>query len=360
MILAHLPPRAGTMSYLPIVTFSPFYAPWFVFRTRAGKERRMVISTVQELQQETLPLAWAAPPWWFNEAPSLLEAALTYARAGLPVFPVEPRGKAPLVPRGVYAATCDQRIIRQWWHRWPAANIGMPTGRPSGCWVLDVDPRHGGLKSLDLLLRDGQASTAFPSSALSPTRVQLSGGGGLHLWYSLRTDLDGVQFSNISGFAGYPGLDLKVAGGYVIAAPSRHHSGACYRWGNETAPLPFPDLLVERFRAHRQRELARPPIAAFTSPPPACQPGIERERDPDYWLRCALKYGVPGRRNTYAYFLACHLLDDVGMTPEAAEPYLLAYAQQVPQVASDYFGREEALSCLRSAARRDLLQEARL
>lgn len=34
--------------------------------------------------------------------------------------------------------------IQRWWQRYPQANIGMPTGQPRGCWVLDVDPRHGG------------------------------------------------------------------------------------------------------------------------------------------------------------------------------------------------------------------------
>ncbi len=302
----------------------------------------------QEIHRpETLSRFGSMSTRWVNDAP-LLEAAFWYACAGLPVFPVAPAGKAPLVPRGVYAATCDERLIRQWWHRWPSANIGVPTGRPSGCWVLDIDPRHGGLDSLERLLRDAQVS----SSALSSTRVQRSGGGGLHLWYALRAD--GVQLTNTSGFAGYPGLDLKVAGGYVIVAPSIHKSSSRYRWANDTELAPFPDLLVERFRAHRQRELARLPLSSPASPSfrSSGLPPADCAADPDYWLRCALRHAAPGCRNNYGYFLACHLLDDVGLTPEQAQPYLISYAEQVPQVVEDLFSVEEALSCLRSAARR--------
>jgi hypothetical protein len=299
-----------------------------------------------------VPPPWSlSPVWCFNEAPNLGEAALAYARVGLPVFPLEPEGKAPLVPRGVYAATCDPGIIRRWWQRYPDANIGVPTGTPSGCWVLDVDPRHGGLESLERLPRDALELARSPvhDPPLHATRIQLTGGGGVHLCYRLRTDLD-VRFSNTVSFAGYPGLDVRVGGGYIVVAPSRHRSGGVYRWQNDLPLVPFPQLLVERWRAHRQRAFARPPRAGHAGPfCPSSSWSSEREADPAYWLRCALKYGVPGQRHNYASFLACHLIDSVGMTPEEAEPYLVTYAMQVPQ-GDDPFTIEEALECLRWAA----------
>ena len=305
-------------------------------------------------RQEVPPLWSLSPVWCFNEAPSLGEAALAYARVGLPVFPLEPEGKVPLVPRGVYAATCEPGIIRRWWQRHPDANIGVPTGAPSESWVLDVDPRHGGLDSLEKLPRDALELACPPvhDPPLHATRVQLTGGGGVHLWYRLRTDLD-VQLSNMVAFAGYPGLDLRVGGGYIVVAPSRHRSGGVYRWQNDLPLVPFPKLLVERWRVHRQRAFARPSFSprAGHAGPFRSSPSREgeREADPEYWLRCALKYGVPGQRHNYASFLACHLLDSVGMAPDEAEPYLVAYATQVPQD-GDPFTIEEALECLQWAA----------
>jgi hypothetical protein len=301
-------------------------------------------------QTPSSPGWFHAPVRAFNEARSLVEAALAYARVGLPIFPIEPQGKRPLVAHGVYAATCEPRTIQRWWRRWPRANIGMPTGQPSGCWVLDVDPRHGGLESLEQLQRDALPGRGSPGPALDATRIQLTGGGGVHLCYHLREGLE-EQFSNAVHFAGYPGLDLRVAGGSIVVAPSRHTSGDVYRWHNELPPAPFPLVLIERWRAHRQRAFARRAPNANASFRHVEPPGNDRERDPQYWLRCALTYGVPGRRHNYALFLAFHLLDDAGMRPEQAEEYMLAYARHVSQ-AEHPFTADEALDCLYWAARR--------
>src|SRR5258708_12135040 len=85
---------------------------------------------------------------------TLAQAALDYARAGLPVFPLRPQDKVPLVKHGVYAATTHEEQIARWWRRFPQANIGLPTGLASARIVLDVDPRHGGLVSLEHLQQD--------------------------------------------------------------------------------------------------------------------------------------------------------------------------------------------------------------
>jgi len=74
--------------------------------------------------------------------------ALAYARRGLPVFPCQPTGKAPLTGSGFWDATTDEARIRAWWSRSPDANVGLPTGRRSGVLVLDVDPDRGGSESL--------------------------------------------------------------------------------------------------------------------------------------------------------------------------------------------------------------------
>lgn len=80
-----------------------------------------------------------SPLWVFNLA-SLGQAALAYARVGVAVFPVEPRGKRPLTVHGFQDATTSAERIRGWWKRWPQANIGLPCQH---WWVLDVDPRMG-------------------------------------------------------------------------------------------------------------------------------------------------------------------------------------------------------------------------
>jgi hypothetical protein len=123
---------------------------------------------------------------------SLLSAALRYAVLGFPIFPVYepakgecscPEGPAckdpakhPRTKHGFKDATTDETRIREWWRRWPEANIGMPTGTPSGIDGLDVDPRRGGDKTLtDILTEHGP----LPETPFSDT-----GGGGQHIFFS--------------------------------------------------------------------------------------------------------------------------------------------------------------------------------
>lgn len=67
-----------------------------------------------------------------------LTAALAHAAAGRPVFPCGPH-KRPLTPKGFKDASRDPNTIRRWWTEHPEALIGMPTGRASRVFVLDVD-----------------------------------------------------------------------------------------------------------------------------------------------------------------------------------------------------------------------------
>jgi hypothetical protein len=74
----------------------------------------------------------------------LLQAALDYAKAGIPVFPCEPDGKAPLGGYGFEDATTDHGQIKVWWTEHPDAHIGI---RPAdaGLIALDINRHKGGI-----------------------------------------------------------------------------------------------------------------------------------------------------------------------------------------------------------------------
>ena len=163
----------------------------------------------------------------------LLNAALAYARRGVPVFPCEPGGKRPLTYNGFWDATTETSRIRTWWGSWPAANVGVPTGRRSGLLVLDVDARDGGFESLAALER---RNGPLPETAKART-----GGGGVHVFFRYPA---GETVRNSAGALG-TGLDVRGEGGYVVVPPSRTQS--IYEWIDRSSPAE-PSWLLARLR----------------------------------------------------------------------------------------------------------------
>jgi bifunctional DNA primase/polymerase-like protein len=158
--------------------------------------------------------------------------ALDYAERGWHVFPVHTVdggscscgksdcsrvGKHPiahLAPRGFKDATIDPQVITQWWAGFPDANIGIATGHVSCVLVLDVDGATG-LESLRQL--------EAQHGPLSASYVVKTGSGGLHFYFSMPNVDIRISASKLGA-----GLDVRANGGYVVAAPSLHHSGARY------------------------------------------------------------------------------------------------------------------------------------
>lgn len=276
---------------------------------------------------------------------SLGHAALAYAEAGLPVFPLQPRGKTPRVAHGFHAATTSSARIRHWWRQWPDANIGIPTGQPSGWLVLDVDPRHGGHDSLAHLQRKlaHQSSTLDASSAsFLTTRSQRTGGAGLHLVFQQRAEM---PLHSTVTFAGYPGLDLRGEHGYIVVAPSQHTSGAYYSWINQEPVLPFPDALLDLL--HTRQHVATTRLD--TCPRPAQRVSTQRG-EPDFWLAFVLARVQIGNRHQQALFLACRLLQETALSPTQAQRWMREYARCVPQSEEQSYPVSDALQCLSWAA----------
>lgn len=84
-------------------------------------------------------------------------------------------GKHPRLTGWQEHATREPEQIRAWGRRWPHANIGGAAGAKSGRVVLDVDPRHGGDVSLELLEHE--------HGSLPETQEALTGSGGRHFYF---------------------------------------------------------------------------------------------------------------------------------------------------------------------------------
>ena len=199
---------------------------------------------------------------------SLKDAAVWYARHGYAVFPchgiIEINGQAactcsrglscnspgkhPRTAHGVRDASSDVSVVAAWWDRWPDSNVAIATGAKSGFVVLDVDPRHGGDRSLRRLALEFYEP---------PTTVTvITGGDGEHRYFQMPE----FEVRNSAGAVG-DGLDVRGDGGYVIAPPSRHVSGKRYSFAKGRGPdelelAPCPDWLTSERTATTQ------PVAA--------------------------------------------------------------------------------------------------
>src|SRR5215831_6419903 len=93
-----------------------------------------------------------------HEPESCLAAALAYAARGWHVLPLhwivdgrcscgdaacKSPAKHPLTKRGLSDATTCEATIRNWWNKWPLANVAIRTGEVSQIFVVDVDGEKG-------------------------------------------------------------------------------------------------------------------------------------------------------------------------------------------------------------------------
>lgn len=176
-----------------------------------------------------------------------LTAALDYAGRGWRVVPITPTKKHPLIRRWTEKASTEPRTITNWWRRWPAAGVGIATGRASGLFVLDVDLPEGDLSLAALSVGD-----------ITPphTPISATGGGGQHLLFAW------PEPCNVGTSAGKlgKGLDVRGDGGCIVAPPTIHESGRAYRWliGPEVPLADAPRWLLAALSTARAPRTADP------------------------------------------------------------------------------------------------------
>jgi hypothetical protein len=158
-----------------------------------------------------------------NSARSAREYAALYVRLGWWVLPLDPGTKKPLgklVHNGFHDATNDAETATRWWTQHPDAGIGIAL-KKSGLVAVDIDPRNGGIETIDQL---EQIHGAIVSDVLAYT-----GGGGEHRVFAA---------SLVEGLPGKlgEGVDLK-ADGYIAVEPTLHPSGHRYAWEASSDPL---------------------------------------------------------------------------------------------------------------------------
>ena len=144
-----------------------------------------------------------------------MHSVLHIAEKGFRVLPILKRNKIPILDDWTTTASSDFNKITEWMHRYPDCNWGLLTGE--GFFVLDIDPKNGGLDSWnDLVKQHGEPMTV----------TCITGSKGYHLYFKMPLDFVVATSSNKVA----RGIDIRSVGGQVIIPPSTHSNGNVYEW----------------------------------------------------------------------------------------------------------------------------------
>jgi hypothetical protein len=171
----------------------------------------------------------------------MLNAAVYCASRGWPIFPIHTPidggrcscgkdcgkqcGKHPRTAHGLDDASIDLDQIREWWARWPSANIAVRTGVICDMFDIDNDDQLDGTADMPVI--------HLPGGPVVRT------GQGWHYYFAP------TGLGNRTRFTEH--CDWRGQGGYSILPPSLHRSGRRYEWFTPTTvPLnPPPAELLE-------------------------------------------------------------------------------------------------------------------
>lgn len=173
---------------------------------------------------------------------STLFYALWYLKHGFSIIPIKgshySKGvdiderlkdtKAPLVKWSEYQQRHPtENEIREWFTKWPMANIAIVTGKISNLVVVDFDSAEAVMWAKN----KGYLNTAVASTAR-----------GAHAYY--RYPAEGYVKNSVDGDNK---IDIRADGGYVIAPPSVHLTGMQYTWETlEVHISTLPEIFVSQ------------------------------------------------------------------------------------------------------------------
>ncbi len=158
----------------------------------------------------------------------MLTAALEAAQLGFRVHPLRPSAKLPALTEWQHRATTDAEQVATWFgEQYAQAGLAIATGQ--GLLVLDVDPKDGGLESLERLEAEhGRLPKGY--------RVRTPSGGVHHY-----LKVPGGVITRNSASKVAAGIDLRGDGGYVAAPPTTLAAGPYSALGALVAVADLPE-----------------------------------------------------------------------------------------------------------------------
>lgn len=198
--------------------------------------------------------------------------------AGFLVCPAQPGSKYQFTddptkaarlyfPEAIPARATDQLdVVVAWSERIADVYAGQRTNLANikgvvqaGFVVVDVDPRNGGMDSLDKFQRD-----VCPLPQATYTWLTASTTPGRNFVLTIPTDVD---LSKTLSRHGYPGLEFHLAGAVVMLPPShRCDTGRAYQVVDSSAPAPAPDAFVKWLKSFEVDKAAATAYASTARP----------------------------------------------------------------------------------------------
>jgi hypothetical protein len=252
-----------------------------------------------------------------------LDAALDYLERGWPVIPVcspdhagcipsyhrhneDRRGKVPLIHwRRFTGRLPTVQEVRDWWARWPNANVGMPLAPGFNLIGVDIDGPEGWERLVALIGDEPPDTLEFRT-----------GGNGRRLIYRW----DGA-YPFPTRHVSNPGklLSFLAGGAQTVMPPSLHRSGRLYLWpaGREPGKVEIasiPRALVDALEQGKDRKKTTR-LGAGGPGGPGAGPWHWRERARAYCNACPP--AVSGQGGHIQIFkVACGLVRRFGLTPD--------------------------------------------
>ena len=156
----------------------------------------------------------------------LKDYAAFYLEAGLSIIPLKPRSKEPLIPWKEFQ---ERRATREeaykWFERCPDCNIAIVTGAVSGnLVVIDFDNADKYYEFIQRAREELPEELQYKIATTWHVRT----GKGFHIYFRVVTSADRFKEKFRTKPRLAEGVDIKAEGGYVVAPPSVHPSGAQY------------------------------------------------------------------------------------------------------------------------------------
>lgn len=235
----------------------------------------------------------------------VLDYAKKYINAGFSVHPC--RGKIPKISRW-QEKTLTLSEFKSYYKE--GDNIGVVMGQKSLMVCVDIDPKNGGLDWYNALKDD-----------LGNPLVEVTGSGGLHLYYKYPIGVDSIQ----SKLSFVPGVDILADGGkQVVTAPSIHDCGGEYVINDFYTLLDvydyadtFPTWLLKSLSTGKYLPKQSFEIPTLSSESLAINLAIDRIKD--------FPPAIQGRAGDTQTFKAASLLWDLGLTHKEALNVLMEH-----------------------------------